>query len=219
MSLMQELESSKKEIFSTLSKETVATLLKTTDELVRTGIAAKTLKQGDQIPAFALKDAHGKTISSGELLKKGPLVISFYRGGWCPYCSLELRALEKHYDEIKAYKGTLIAISPELPDRALKTVEDKHLGFSVLSDTDNGVAKSFGLVYELMKELANLYRLAFDLDLREVNGTDKFELPIPATYVTDGSGVIRHAFIDADYTKRMEPTDIIEALKTLEQPT
>jgi len=215
MSLMQELESSKKEIFSKISKETVETLLRTTDELVRSGIAAKALKPGDSIPTFELKDAHGKTISSSELLKKGPLVISVYRGGWCPYCSLELRALEKNYDEIKAHKGTLVAISPELPNRALKTVEDKHLGFSVLSDTNNGVAKSFGLVFELMKELANLYRLAFDLDLTEINGTDKFELPIPATYVTDGSGVIKHSFVDADYTKRMEPTEIIEALKTL----
>jgi len=215
MSLMQELESSKKEIFSKISKETIETLLKTTDELVKSGIAENALKVGDKIPEFAVKDIHGKTVSSSEALKKGPLVVSFYRGGWCPYCSLELRALEKYHDEIKANKGTILALSPELPDRALKSTEDKGLSFVPLADANNEVARSFGLVFELVKGLANLYRLGFDLDLTEINGTDKFELPIPATYVTDSSGVVRHAFVDADYTKRMEPTAIIETLKAL----
>jgi len=213
MSLMQELENSKKELFSKISKETVETLLKTTDELVKSGIAENALKVGDKIPEFTLKDIHGDSISSSDALKNGPLVISFYRGGWCPYCSLELRALEKCHDEIKANNGTILAISPELPNQALKSTEDQGLSFIPLTDPNNDLARSFGLVFELVKGLANLYRLGFDLDLTEINGTDKFELPIPATYVTDGSGVIKHSFIDADYTKRMEPTEIIEALK------
>ena len=154
--------------------------------------------------------------ASDDLLEKGPLVISFYRGGWCSFCSLELRALQKSHAEIVAHGGALIAISPELPSHSLETVEKNHLEFHVLSDTNNGVARSFGLVYELLKELANLYRLAFDLDLTKVNGTDKFELPIPGTYVVDRTGLIKHAYIDADYTKRMEPADIIETLKMLQ---
>jgi len=216
MSLMQEIENYQKETFPKISKETVATLLQATDELVKSGIAKKALKKGDHIPPFELKDAHGNVLSSDELLKKGPLVISFYRGGWCSFCTLELRSLQQHWGEIKAHGGTLVAISPELPDHSRKTVETNHLEFYVLSDTDNRVAKSFGLVYELMKELANLYRLAFSLDLKKINGTDKFELPIPATYVVNRRGVIRHAFIDADYQKRMEPSEIIETLKLMQ---
>jgi len=214
--LMQEIENFKKDTFPRISKDTLATLLRMTDELVKSGIAQKAVKEGDRIPSFGLEDAHGKIVSSGELLEKGPLVISFYRGGWCSFCSLELRALQKHHSQIITHGGTLVAISPQLPDHSLQTVEKNHLEFHVLSDTNNIIAKSFGLVYELMKELANLYRLAFDLDLTKVNGTDKFELPIPATYVVDRTGVIKYAYIDADYTKRMEPADIIETLKTLQ---
>jgi len=215
LSLMQEIENYKKETFPKVSKDITETLVKATDEMVKAGLDKQALKTGDKIPIFELKNIHGETMSSKDVLQKGPMVMSFYRGGWCPFCSMELRALQKAQDAIQANRATLLAISPELPEVSLKTVQKDNLSFQVLCDTNNQVARSFGLVYELMKELANLYILAFDLNLTKINGTDKFELPIPATYVVDRTGVIRHSYIDVDYTRRMEPADVVQALKNV----
>ena len=115
--------------------------------------------------------------------------------------------------EIKAHNGTLLAISPELPNHSLTTQEKYELEFPVLSDPDNRVAKKFGLVFELGRELVSLYKENFDFDLVAINGMEKVELPIPATYVVDREGVIQYAFVDADYTKRAEPDEILKVLK------
>ena len=143
------------------------------------------MKQGDTIPAFTLSDATGKQVSSDQILESGPVVISFYRGGWCPYCNLELWALQKALPEIKANNASLLAISPESPDHSLTTQEQYALKFPVLSDHKNQVAKKFGLVFELGSELVSLYKDKFEFDLVTINGTKNVELPIPATYVVD----------------------------------
>jgi len=215
MTLFQAIEDFQKEIIPKIPKDVLQTLQRTSAELLAKRPEDKALKLGDAVPAFVLPDATGKEVSSEHILKDGPMVISFYRGGWCPYCHLELRALQKVLPEIKANNATLLAISPELPDHPLTTQGKYELEFLVLSDRDNLVAKKFGLVFELAKELIPLFKENFDWDLVAINGTKKVELPFPATYVVDREGVIQYAFVDADYTRRAEPEKILEVLRGL----
>ena len=188
-------------------------ILKTSAELIERNLEARALKKGEILPSFELTDALGEKRSSDQLLKSGPMVISFYRGGWCPYCHLELRALEKVLPEIKANNATLLAIFPELPNNSLTTQEQYELEFPVLSDLDNLVAKKFSLVFELDNKLVSLFKENFNWDLAAINGTEKVELPIPATYVVDREGVIQFAFVQSDYTQRAEPERILEVLR------
>jgi peroxiredoxin len=139
-------------------------------------------------------------------------VIAFYRGGWCPYCNLELRALQQALASIQGTGATLVAISPETPDNSLTTQEKNELEFQVLSDRDNQVAREFGLVFRLPASLLPIYE-DFGIDLIAHNGNNHFELPIPATYVVRQDGTVKYAFANVDYTKRAEPSEIVNALQ------
>jgi peroxiredoxin len=213
MTLKQKIQDFQKEIIPKIPEEVLSTIMRTSEELAERNLEAGALKNGDTIPSFELTDALEEARSSDQFLKNGPLVISFYRGGWCPYCHLELRALQKVLPEIKASNATLLAISPELPNHSLTTREKYELEFPVLSDPDNRVAKKFGLVFEPAKELIPLFKENFNWDLVAINGAEKVELPIPATYVVDREGVIQFAFVQSDYTQRAEPEKILEVLR------
>ena len=165
-------------------------------------------------PNFSLPDATGKTVELGQLLKDGPVVLSFYRGGWCPYCNIELRALQAALPEFRAHQATLVAVSPQTPDQSLSTAEKNELEFSVLSDQGNNVAREYGLVFELPEELRPIYA-NFGIDVPAHNGDDTFELPVPATFVIDQDGKVRYAFVNADYRQRVEPSEIVAALAQL----
>ena len=185
-----------------------------TVDLEQSGIVNRALTVGDVIPAIELPNATGDRISVQTLLKQGPLVISFYRGGWCPYCNLELRALQQVLPEIQALGAQLVAISPETPDSSLTTQAKNDLSFQVLSDVRNQVAADFGLVFTLPEVLRPIYE-GFGIDIPAHNGDSTFVLPLPATYVVQSDGVIAHAFINADYTQRMEPQDLLTVLRSL----
>ncbi len=214
MTLEMQIKKMQEQTLPMIPEDVLNLLLSKTKELSETGIADKALNNGDKIPQIKLPNAHNKTINVNELLSDGPIVISFYRGGWCPYCNLELKALQNNIKEIEKAGGKLIAISPELPDNSLTTSEKHNLGFEVLSDTGNKTAKEFGLVFNLAEELRPIYK-QFNFDIPKNNGEDSWSLPIPATYVINKEGVIVHSFINADYTKRMEPAEIVETLKNL----
>lgn len=185
-----------------------ATMAAATDALEASGIADQVLTVGDTAPDFELPDATGKPVRLSELLKQGPVVINFYRGEWCPYCNLELRAFQNLLPEFKQVGATLVAISPELPDHSLNVTEKHSLEFSVLSDVGNNVSRQYGLVFTLDASLQPLYQ-SFGIDIPANNGDNSYELPLPATYVIDQSGRIRYAFADADYTQRAEPQDVL----------
>jgi peroxiredoxin len=170
------------------------------------------LDKGQKAPSFELPDADGNLIALGSRLKSGPVVVTFYRGGWCPYCNIALRALQSHLPEIKRLDGSLIAISPELPDQSLSTREKLALGFDVLSDHENVVARQFGLVYRV-SDAARQRLLALGRDLVASNGSTTWELPITATYVVNPNGFVVFAHIDADYRERLDPALIVEALR------
>ena len=169
---------------------------------------------GDLAPDFVLPGAHGNSVCLSGLLRQGPVVVTFYRGGWCPYCNIQLRAYEAILSQIRALGASLIAISPQLPDGSLDTAETNALTFEVLSDVGNQVARSFGLVYALPEELRAAMR-SNNKVLPTLNGDDSWELPVPATFVIAADQRIVLASIEVDYRKRLEPDEILSALKRL----
>lgn len=176
------------------------------------GAAAKLV--GDGAPDFSLPNAAGGTVTLKDLLAQGPVVLNFYRGGWCPFCNLEFNALQAALPEIQSLGARLVGVTPETPNNALSTKEKNALEFDVLSDAGNVIARQYGLLMEVYEELRPLYR-AWGIDLPAANGDESYELPLPATYVIDKAGVIRAAYVNKNYTQRMEPADIIAALKQL----
>lgn len=172
------------------------------------------LNEGATASDFTLPNVKGRQTQLSELLEEGPVVINFYRGGWCPFCNLEFKSLHDVLPQIKQHGATLIGISPELPDNSLGTVEKHNLQFEVLSDVGNKVAEQYGLVMKVPEVIRPLY-LEWGLDLPTVNGENTWELPIPATYVINTDGKIITAYVNKNYTERMEPNDIIKALEVL----
>ena len=178
------------------------------------GIArAKTA--GDHAPEFELPNARGERVSLTSMLRRGPVVLSFYRGGWCPYCNIELKGLQDRLADIEAAGGRLLAISPELPEVAQDTVTRNGLRFEVLSDLGNHLASRYGLDFVLDAALRPIYE-AWGADVAARNGDDSYRLPMPATFVIAGDGTIVEAFVDVDYTRRLEPDRIIAALWKVE---
>ncbi len=173
-----------------------------------TDILDTALRAGDRAPMFTLPDAFGNDVSLAELLQTGPVIISFYRGAWCPFCNMELRALQREMDEIVAAGVTLVAISPNTPDLSVDLVDEHQLTFPVLSDHENRVARQFNLVYEMDPSLVDYYK-NHDRNIADMNGSDVWELPVPATYVVDTDGVIRYAFVDLNHRVRAEPADVV----------
>jgi peroxiredoxin len=170
---------------------------------------------GGEAPEFSLPNAQGKLVSLSKALSDGPVVVTFYRGSWCPYCNLQLRAYQRALSEITALGGRLMAISAQLPDKSLSTVEQNALEFDVLSDVGNRVARSFGLVYALPDELRAAL-ISNNKALPMFNGDDSWELPVPATYVIGRNGRVVLASVQIDYRQRLAPEEIVAALQNIQ---
>jgi peroxiredoxin len=210
--LKEQLAEYRAQWYKRVPKDRQAVMERHIDQL-RNGTFARTvLKAGDRAPAIVLGNAQGKTTDVGALLQKGPVVVTFYRGGWCPYCNLELKAFQDALPEIAAAGASLVAISPEKPDDTLSTAEKNALTFEVLSDVGQKVGRAFGLVYEFTEELKSAYH-GFGRDIPATNGTPgEWALPVSATYVIDRDGTIIYAYTDADYRDRADPRDVVKVL-------
>lgn len=173
------------------------------------------LKVGTKAPDFTLANAFGKPVNLYAQLAKGPVILSFYRGAWCPFCNLQLRGLRDALPHFEHHQAQLITITPQLPDQSLKQVKKDGYPFEILSDLDSAVMKAYALYFEVPESLNDLYQRNFALDLANYNGPGRYVLPVPGTFVIDTHGTIRAAFADTDYTKRMEPADIVTALENL----
>jgi len=183
-------------------------------ELMASSVAAAARDLGDRAADFELPNVRGGAVSLHAALEEGPVVLSFYRGSWCPFCNLELNALQARLPDIRSAGGRLIAVSPEKPDASLSHAEKLNLEFDILSDIGNRTARDYGLIMTVYESLRPLY-LQWGIDLPAANGDTTYELPVPATYVIDGTGEIRAACVDKDYTKRMEPEAIVAALRAI----
>lgn len=185
---------------------------RTTAELVATGQAERALKAGDRAPEFLLPDADGNLTSSLELLKKGPLVVTFYRGVWCPYCNIDLQAIEAAADEIRSLGANLVAISMQTAANSLKSQRDNTLSYPILTDFGGATADAFGIRFRLPDELVEVYK-SFGTDLPVINGEPSWSLPMPARYIIAQDGVIAYAEVNPDYTRRPDPSELIPALQ------
>lgn len=211
MNLTEQLAAYAHQSASRFPEATKAIMRNAIKELENSNIGKLAYKKGQQIPNIALPNANGKTVNIQEELKNNKVVLTFYRGGWCPYCNLELKALQEKLGEIEAKGAKLIAISPESPDNSLSTTEKNALSFDILTDTNNEVARSLGLVYELPQNLISLYH-EFGINLEQSQGMQSNELPIAATYIINQDGIIDYDFIEEDYKLRAEPAAVIAAL-------
>ena len=180
-------------------------------EQVASGKADLALKAGDTAPTFTLKDPDGASVSSATLLERGPLVVSFYRGVWCPYCNLELQALEEARSDIEARGASVVAISMQNAANSRKSVRENKVGFPILVDAGGAVAAEFGLRYSLKPDLIELYKTLGN-DLAVINGETSWSLPMPGRYVIGQDGVVAYAEVNPDYTRRPDPSDLLPVL-------
>jgi len=214
MDLQQELDTLRAEFVRKAPRGRAELYDAKVEELRRSFPIDAAMKVGDLAPDFTLLGANGITISLSECLRSGPAVVTFYRGGWCPYCHIQLRAYQRALGEITALDGWLLAISPQQPDGSLSTAQANELRFDVLSDVGNHVARSFGLVYRLPDELQAALT-SNGKALPGINGDDSWELPLPATFVIAPDRRIALAAIELDYRQRLAPDAIIAALRSL----
>ncbi len=212
MSLADELGAQKQAAAAKFPAARQATMEAATAQLRASGIEETARKVGERVPDVSLIGAQNQPVRLLDLVGSGPIIVVFYRGGWCPYCNLTLRAYQKLLPRIKALGANLVAISPELPDRSLSTIEKNALEFQVLSDPELRAAAAFGLAFELPPDLQQIY-LAAGNDLRTINGSGQWSLPVPATYVLNTDGTILYSHVDADYRNRAEPLDALAALQ------
>jgi peroxiredoxin len=180
-------------------------------ELGEQGIASAALSRGSKAPLFELYDHSGKPVSSAELLGRGRLVVCFFRGRWCPFCVGQLEAMNQILPRIQQARSSLIAVSPQTVQQSFFMADQHKLRFPLLSDPGNKVARQFGLVYRVPEYQQAVYRRVF-INLPFVNGDQSWELPIPATYILGRDRSVLHASVNADYTERAEPSQILHRL-------
>lgn len=198
----------------TAPPEVVATLRRSTAELIASGLAGRALAAGARAPRFSLPDSHGEIVNSADLLIRGPLVLTFQRGSWCPYCTMDMRAIEAAAREIRALGASVLAISPQSEPNSRKFEKDNGLSFSILRDSGNAVAHEFGLRYRVSQDVIAVYK-GFGNDLVAGNGEDSLTLPLPARYVIGRDGIVAYAEVNADYTRRPDPREWMPVLESL----
>jgi|JI10StandDraft_1071094.scaffolds.fasta_scaffold226096_2 peroxiredoxin len=213
-SLSEQLAAYKAGFAQRAAPERVAMMEAATADLRATGIESQALQVGAQVPDLTMPDALNQPVRLSTLWQQGPLVLIFYRGGWCPYCNLELRAWQQHLAALKQLGGQLVAVSPQTPDNSLSAAEKNELAFPVLSDSALEAATAFGVAFAMPPELIELYSRVGN-DLPVLNGNGRWVLPVPATYVIDRNGRVAFAHVEADYRERAEPRDVLAAVVEL----
>ena len=184
-------------------------------KLLAEGLRERALHEGQIASNFSLPNAIGKIVTLSELVAQGPVVLTFYRGEWCPYCNLTLRAYQNVLPQIKELGASLIAIAPQTPDHSLSMAQKNELEFEVLSDVGSQVIRQYGLVFTVSEEIKQSYQ-SRGLDLAGYNGVDSWELPVPGTFVIGPDGSVKLAFVEPDYTRRLGPEKILETLREME---
>lgn len=212
--LQQQLDAVLKLGQSHLPAELLSQLLSTVEQLITSGAAKQALAEGAQVPDFTLPDVQGQAVTLSLLLKSGPVVVVFYRGAWCPYCNVQLHAYQRALFRIRELGASLVAISPQTPDQSLSLAEKQALAFTVLSDVGNQVARKFGLVFRIDEAVRSAHQQV-RANLPTYNGDESWELPMPGTFLIDQVGTVRLAFVDPNYTRRLDPSIIIERLTNL----
>ncbi|WP_020412754.1 peroxiredoxin-like family protein [Microbulbifer variabilis] len=218
MSLQEKLDAFKEVFKKQAPAGALEAFARSSKELADSGQVEQSIKVGEKVPHFALQDSEGKEVVLDELLAKGPVILTFYRGVWCPYCNIELRALEEVADEIRARGATLVAISMQGPAESRKSQRDNKLSFPILTDQGGELAAKFGIRWTLQPYVIEFHRM-FKVELPIIHRDGEWNLPMPARYVIGTDGVITYAEVNPDYTRRPEPNDLFPVLDKLSQST
>lgn len=218
MSLMQQLSKERDHWAAQIPADKSALLVGDLERLRRSELPERALKLGERAPNFRLPDAGGRLVELDALRAQGPVVLVFYRGQWCPYCNLELRAYQALLPQFQALGASLLAVSPQTPDNSLSTAEKNALAFPVLSDLGSAVARAYGLAFDLDDAMQHLYADFFGNDLAQYNGSGMvsgWTLPLPATYLVGRDARVELASVDVDYRQRLEPQAVLDRLRQL----
>lgn len=211
MNLKQILEEHASNASSRYSPEMIERMEAGAKLLQRQDIISNSLKVGNSIPNTVLKSHSGHDVSIDEVANGQPYILTFYRGGWCPYCNLELRAYQTILQDINTLGAKLIAITSESPDDSMTTAEKNKLDFTILTDTNHAFSQSMGICFDMPADLQLVYK-ELGIDLSLINASGKWILPIPATFIVNRNGQIAKTFIDLNYRVRLEPKDALNAL-------
>lgn len=214
MALAEDLTRTVDTIKGAVPPDIFAAIGESISDLEKSGVAQRAANVGAKVEPPVLKDLNGHPIDLRSATAGSPYVLMFYRGGWCPYCNVTLQAYVRAHPELERLGAKLVAVTPEMPGKAIETAQKNGVPFIVAIDAGNTFARSLGLVFDLPLSLRPQYR-QIGIDLPEWNGDESHELPIAATYVVDAGGTIRWAFVDANFTSRAEPADVLAAVKTL----
>lgn len=215
MTFQEQLEDMRLRIEGNLAPRFLKILHRSILELTRSGIQQQVLRVGDDAPSFSLIDQNGRTHSSATILQQRNLVLTFYRGFWCPYCNADLAHLKRYREQIENLGGLLLAVSPEKPEYSKKIITMQKINFDILFDQQNDLAGKFGVRYHMSDDLISLYRDSFHYNLKQYHGDDDWTLPMPSRFIIDQNGVIRYAESSPDYRKRPDPEEVIEVLKSI----
>ncbi|MBY0380379.1 MAG: AhpC/TSA family protein [Xanthobacteraceae bacterium] len=215
MSLQAKLDAFKAEFETTKPRAAIEIMHRATAELIESGATKHAKKAGEVAPSFSLKDPEGTVVDSSDLLRRGPLIVSFYRGVWCPYCNMELQALEAAKLEFERRGASLVAISPQTAPNSRRSVRQNGLSFPILSDVKGDIGAAFGVRFKLPDYLVELYK-QFKNDLPTFNDDPSWTLPMPARYIIGQDGVILYSEVNPDYTRRPDPEDMIPFLQSSE---
>ncbi|MEM9107946.1 MAG: peroxiredoxin-like family protein [Pseudomonadota bacterium] len=214
MTLQDQLDGFKAEFKKMAPAGAFDAFARSTQQLIDSGQAERAVKAGDMLPDFTLTDADRNEVSLKDLLAKGPVVLTFYRGVWCPYCNIELKALEEVADKIRARGATLVAISMQGASDSRKSQKDNGLSFPILTDKNGELADKLGIRWSLQDYVIPVHD-GFGVHLPRIHGDGQWNLPMPARYVVDTDGFVAYAEVNPDYTRRPEPADLFPVLDKL----
>jgi peroxiredoxin len=192
--------------------ETQAVHARVITELKERCLAVHALGVGERAPKFILPDQDAKLVSAAELLRNGRLVVCFFRGRWDPFCCGQLEAMNRVLPELEQAGASLVAISPQTVKQSFFMADQHRLGFRLLGDAGNQVARQFRLVYRVPDAQEALYRRSFT-NLPFINGDESWELPIPASYILEPDSTVLYVSANEDYSERPEPAEIVERLR------
>ncbi|WP_244597791.1 MULTISPECIES: peroxiredoxin-like family protein [Afipia] len=214
MSLQDKLDAVKAEDLAKTPPNVTLVRQRAVEALVTSGLGERAAQAGEQAPPFRLHDGRGRAFSSREALRRGPIVVVFYRGRWCPYCTVDLRAIELASHDIRSFGASLVVVSQQTADNSLETQRRNELSFASLVDAGGKVAHTFGLRWKASDELRAVEEVC-GMDLASFNGDPSWTLTMPARYIVAPDGMIEYADISVDYTRRGDPSELLPVLAHL----
>ena len=214
MSLKAQLDTCRRDYEANAEPHVVDAARRSIKALAETGLVAKAVKAGETAPLFRLRCGPGGFINLSDLLDRGPVIVSFFWGDWCPFCVLELKALAAAHPEIKRLGATLVALSPHPRSKPSSPGGDAETSFPILRDPGCKIAARYRIAFPVPQQFHATY-LALGYANPVKTGTKGWVLPIPATYLLDSTGLVVLSYLDANYTTRLDPTELVVALTHL----